>query len=276
MLIVQARCVAHQTADGSSPTQPGRLTLIALDEGEKGEVTGPVTLPVSVSSQSMKEGNGARTMHTLFNKRLRIVTGLTEDGLAIHGERTVDKLLEVLSRRADRLVDDRDTRERLRPALRAFVYNVVEYFAECGELDEYVMTNIMTALATSDSHGPSAQGVEDYSTFIRRPNPIDPDTFKHFVVGRDGRIDDPGCPLNHVGRRSGALANIPAAQLLVFRAFHFARSKDATRGAPRIPVEVLRDLVPVAVRSSPVLEDALLDVCFSDGAWELYQLRLAA
>jgi hypothetical protein len=215
-------------------------------------------------------------MKTPSERSLLIVTAVGEDGKPVLEERTIDNLLEVLCRRANRLVEDRETCERLRPAFREFVYNIVEYFDDCGELDEYVMTNIMTALATSDNHGPSYHGVEDYSTLVRRPNPTDPDTDRYFVIGREGRIDDPGCPLEQMEKNSGWLAGVPSAQQHMFRAFHYARSKDATRGAPRIPVEDLRDLVPKEIKNDPVLEEAFLDVCFSDGAWELYQLKLAA
>lgn len=215
-------------------------------------------------------------MKTLSERSLLIVTAVGEGGKPVLGERTIDKLLEVLCRRANRLVEERDTRERLRPAFREFVNNIVEYFDDSGELDEYVMTNIMTALATSDNHGPSCHGVEDYSTLIRRPNPTDPDTDRYFVIGREGRINDPSCPLEELEKNSERLAGIPPAQLHMFRAFHYARSKDVTRGAPRIPVEDLRALVPKEIKNDPVLEEAFLDVCFSDGAWELYQLKLAA
>lgn len=205
-----------------------------------------------------------------------IVTDLKEDRTPLLEERTVDKLLEVLCRRANRLVEDRETCERLRPALEKFVHNVVEYFNASGDLDEYTLTNIMTALVTADNHGPGNHGVEDYSTFIRRLNPTDPDTDRFFVVGREGSISDPGCPMKQLENNSEELARIPRAQLHMFQAFYYARSKDVTRGAPRIPVEDFEDLVPEEIKNDPVLEEAFLDVALSDGAWELYQLKLAA
>jgi hypothetical protein len=48
------------------------------------------------------------------------------------------------------------------------------------------------------------------------------------------------------------------------------------RGAPKIRVEDFSELVPLEIRSDPVLEEAFTDVCLSDGAWELYQRRVAA
>jgi hypothetical protein len=143
-------------------------------------------------------------------------------------------------------------------------------------MGEYVMTNIMTALATADTHGEGPHGTEDYSTFIRRFNPTDPDTDRFFVVGRAGNINDPKCPLRELEGDIESLSEIPSAQLHMFYAFHHARSMDATRGAPRIPVDDFWRLVPDEIKSDQVLEEAFLDVCFSDGAWELYQLKLAA
>ena len=62
----------------------------------------------------------------------------------------------------------------------------------------------------------------------------------------------------------------------MFHAFHYARSRDTARDAPRIPVEAFRRLIPAEITGGSALEQAFLDVCFSDGAWELYQLKLAA
>ena len=62
----------------------------------------------------------------------------------------------------------------------------------------------------------------------------------------------------------------------MFRAFHLSRSMDTARAAPRIPVDDFLCLVPGEVKGDPVLEEAFMDVCFSDGAWELYQFRQAA
>lgn len=211
-----------------------------------------------------------------MNTPTTIVTGLKDDRTPLLGERTIDGLLEVLCRRANRLVEDRGTCERLRPAFREFVNSVVEYFDASGDLDEYTLTNIMTALVTADNHGNGSHGVEDYSTFIRRLNPTDPDTDKYFIVGREGRIDDPSCPLTELENSGEGLEHIPEAQLHMFQAYYYARSLDVTRGAPRIPTEELVRLVPGEIGGDPVLEEAFLDVVFSDGAWELYQLKLAA
>ena len=62
----------------------------------------------------------------------------------------------------------------------------------------------------------------------------------------------------------------------MFRTYHHARSKDVTRNVPKIPVQDFSNLVPDEIMNDPVLEEAFLDVCFSDGAWDLYQLKLAA
>jgi hypothetical protein len=215
-------------------------------------------------------------MDNAMTMEAKIVTGLGPDRTAIVETRTIDSLLDVLCRRAHRLVGDPEVCERLRPSFRQFVRNMVGYFEERGELDEYLLTNIMAALATADNHGPGGHDVEDYSTFIRRLNPTDPASDSYFIIGREGRVGDPGCPLHGMGRPGRALAQAPEGKLHVFVAFYHARSRDVSRAAPRIPVEVFRRLVPEEIASDPELECAFLDVCFSDGAWELYQLKLAA
>ncbi len=209
-------------------------------------------------------------------KRLQIVTGLGDDLQPILEETSIDNMFQSLNNRSDRIVRDPKTRTRLQYALKKFVNNIVNYFNDSGDLDEYVLTNIITALATADHHGPSDHGMEDYSTFIRKLNPTDPDTDRYFVIGRAGSINAPGCPLKEMERQSGGLSAIPIAKLSMFHAFHHARSKDVTRDAPRIPVEDLKRLIPQEIKSDSILEEAFLDVCFSDGAWELYQLKLAA
>jgi hypothetical protein len=211
-----------------------------------------------------------------MRRRLRIVTGLDDDRRAFVEESSIDRLILTLCSRADRLITVRETTERLKPLLGEFIYNIVEYFNESGEMDEYVMTNVMTALATADAHGEGPHGIEDFSTFIRRLNPTDPETDRFFVIGRAGRISDPECPLGELEADVDTLSEIPPAQLHMFYAYHHARSLDATRDAPRIPADEFRRLVPEAIHCDPVLEEAFLDVCFSDGAWELYQLKLAA
>jgi hypothetical protein len=217
-----------------------------------------------------------RNMHMKrpLEKRLQIVTGIGDNGEAVLEERTFDKLLNVLYLRADRMINHHDTCEKLRPALRKLVSNVVEYFIQSGEIDDYVMTNIMTALATADSHGFSDHGIEDYSTFIRRLNPSDVNSDRYFLIGRAGSINDQKCPLEKIEKNSEYLSTMPKAKLYMFHAFHHARSKDVSRGAPRIPVEDFMLLIPGEIYGDPSLEEAFLDVAFSDGAWELYQRKL--
>lgn len=220
-----------------------------------------------------------------MDQEMTLVTGLNEDREALLERRTIASLLDVLRGRAERLVEDRAIRERLRPLLGAFVENVVDYFDRAGELDAFVLTNIMTALVTADNHGPGARGTEDYSTFIRSLNPTAPDAGRYFVIGRAGRVTDPECPLDALrrgadgrgvnGRSADGLSNVPEAKLHVWRAFHHARSRESQRDAPRIPVADFSRLVPDAILCEPALEAAFLDVCLSDGAWALYQLELA-
>lgn len=214
-------------------------------------------------------------MNGILNKRLKIVTGIGVDGDAVLEDRSIDSLLDVLYRRAERLVADQEIRDRLAPAFREFLLHIVRYFDDSGEMDEYVLANIMTALATSDNHGPAVHGVEDYSTFIRRLNPADPDTDTYFVIGRAGRLSDPGCPLEEMANH-GWRSRVPKEQLHMFHAFRFARSKDTARDAPRIPVWDFERMIPQAVAADSALEEAFLDVVFSDGAWELYQRKIAA
>ena len=89
--------------------------------------------------------------------------------------------------------------------------------------------------------------------------------------GREGRADDPACPMKLLAADPAKMAQIPLEQLNVFFGFHHARRPDPARGAPRIGVEDFRGLVPREIRSDPELEEAFTDVCLSDGAWELYQ-----
>ncbi len=215
-------------------------------------------------------------MTQFMGGRLRIVTGLDDDRRALFEERSIERLILTLCRRADRLIAARETAEQLKPLLGEFTYNIVEYFDQSGEMDDYVMTNIMTALVTADAHGEGPHGIEEFSTFIRRLNPTDLDTNRFFVVGRAGRISDPDCPLGELEAEADTLSQVSPPQLHVFYAYHHARSLDTTRDAPRIPAEDFARLVPDEIRRDPVLEEAFLDVCLSDGAWELYQLKLAA
>lgn len=215
------------------------------------------------------------TCENLQELKRPVVTGIDNERNALVEETTVRELLEVLHRRAGRLVTDRIVRERLFPVLTDLVTNLIVYLCHAGELDNYVLTNIMTSLATADSHDHGGNGQQDYSTFIRRLNPADPESWNVLIIGRSGRIHDPDCPLREMETDAARLSQVPRSQLHVFRAYHHARSMDVTRGAPRIPVEDFLLLVPEQVKADPVLEEALLDVCFSDGAWELYQRRIA-
>jgi hypothetical protein len=206
----------------------------------------------------------------------KIVTGLDESLRVQTEERAIHALFNVLHRRAGRLVNDKTTRRRLHPFLRKFVCNLVMYFKDAGRLDNFTFTNIITALSLADSHGVAAHGTMDYSTLIRRPNPAHPDSNDYFVVGREGRADDPACPLKQLEASPTERSQIPIEQLSVFFGFYHARQSDPGRGAPKIRVEDFRDLVPREIRVDPVLEEAFTDVCLSDGAWELYQRKIAA
>lgn len=211
-----------------------------------------------------------------IKKNATIVTGLDDLYRYQTGDRTILSLFKVLHRRAVRLVPDRTTRHRLNPLLRKFVCNLVMHFRNSGELDDYTLTNITTALSLADSHGEAAHGSMDYSTLIRRPNPAHPDYDRYFVIGREGRIDDPECPIRKLMTNPKAISQVPREQLSVFFGFYHARQTDPSRGAPRIRVEDFRALVPPEIRSDPLLEEAFTDVCLSDGAWELYQRKIAA
>jgi hypothetical protein len=150
------------------------------------------------------------------------------------------------------------------------------YFRDSGELDDFTLTNITTALSLADSHGKAPYGTMEYSTFIRRPNPSHLNSDSYFVVGREGRIDDPACPMKQLEANPETISQIPREQLSVFFGFYHARQMDSSRGAPKIRVEDFRDLVPPEIKSDPILEEAFTDVCLSDGAWELYQRKIAA
>ncbi|MHC5037045.1 MAG: hypothetical protein ACYTHM_07005 [Planctomycetota bacterium] len=211
-----------------------------------------------------------------IGRNVKIVTGL-DDSLHVQTEeRSILGLFRVLHRRAGRLVREKTIRRRLNPLLRKFVCNITMHFQNSGELDDYTLMNIITALSLSDSHGETHHGPVDYSTLIRRPNPVHPDSDKFFVIGREGRVDDPACPLKRMEASPSTLSQTPQEQLNVFFGFYHARRLDPTRGAPKIRVEDFRHLVPGEIQSDPVLEEAFMDVCFSDGAWELYQRRIAA
>jgi len=234
-----------------------------------------VTYPNLISSMSADE-ESKLDMKRPLEQKLQVVTGIGDRGEVLLEERTIDKLLDVLYLRADRLINHHETCERLKPALRRFVSRIVEFFTETGEMDDYILANIMTALATADCHGLSDHGVEDYSTFIRRLNPSDVNSDRYFLVGRAGSIHDQTCPLEEMEKNSDYLLKTPKAKLHMFHAFHHARSKDVSRGAPRIPIDDFMPLVPEEIYSDPILEEAFLDVAFSDGAWELYQRKLTA
>jgi len=211
-----------------------------------------------------------------INKAATIVTGLDESRNACTGNRTILSVFKVLHWRALRLVPDKSVRRRLNPLLREFVCNLVRYFRDSGDLDDFTLANIITALSFADSHGAAAHGTDDYSTLIRRPNPAHPDSDDYFVVGREGRIDDPACPMKQLEANPETISRISPEQLKVFFGFYHARHQDPSRGAPKIRVEDFRNLVPPEIRTDPALEDAFTEVCLSDGAWDLYQRKIAA
>ena len=211
-----------------------------------------------------------------IKKAAPIVTGLDEAFQYKTGDRTIISLFKVLHRRAVRLVHDKTTRRKLNPLLRKFVCNLIMYFRDTGELDDFTLTNIITALSLADSHIEAPHGTMDYSTLIRRPNPAYPDSDDYFVIGREGRIDDPACPMKQLEANPETISQIPREQLSVFFGFYHARQMDPSRGAPKIRVEDFRNLVPSEIKMDPELEDAFTEVCLSDGAWELYQRKIAA
>lgn len=227
----------------------------------------------STVSNLSHETCGAECVATCTQK-VAVVTGVGADGDPILRAETIDALVDVLRRRAERLAEGGDVAERLEPLLRQFVCNIVSHFADSGQLDGYVHANIATALATADNYGQARHGVEDYSTFIRRPNPTDRAADRYFIVGRSGKVDDDDCPLGSLEETEDWSFGLPAEQLHVFYAFYHARSMDAERGAPMIPADRFVELVPEEIRLDPALEGAFLDVCLSDGAWELYQLKV--
>jgi len=207
-------------------------------------------------------------------QKVHVVTGVDDAGSPTLREETIDALLHVLWRRTDRLIDDSHIAKRLKQLLGQFVCNVVSHFARNGELDRYVYANILAALVTADNHGRARHGVEDYSTFVRRPNPTQVDADRYFIIGRSGKVSDTDCPLNAIGQAKSELLGMPRAKLHMFYAFHHARSRDVERGAPKIPVDQFVELIPEEIRADVALEEAFLDVCLSDGAWELYQLHV--
>lgn len=211
----------------------------------------------------------------IVKKDATIVTGLDEAFQYRTGDRTILSLFRVLHRRAFRLVHDKTTRRRLNPLLMKFVCNLVMYFRDSGELDDFTLINIVTALSLADSHDKAPHGIMEYSTLIRRPNPTHQDSDDYFVIGREGRIDDPDCPIKQLRANPETILQTPQEQLSVFIGFYHARRSDPERGAPRICIEDFRNLVPPEIKADPELEEAFTDVCLSDGAWELYQRKIA-
>lgn len=211
-----------------------------------------------------------------INKAATIVTGLDDSLNVLKEDRTILSVFKVLHGRAVRLVSDKTIRRKLNPLLGKFVCNLVRYFRDSGDFDDFTLTNFITALSLADSHGRASHGNTDYSTLIRRPNPALPDSDDYFVIGREGRIDDPACPMKQLETNPEMILRVPREQLRVFFGFYHARHADPSRGAPKIRVEDFRDLVPPEIRSNPALEDAFTTVCLSDGAWDLYQRKIAA
>jgi len=211
-----------------------------------------------------------------IKKTATIVTGLDEALEVQTGKRAIRELFIILHKRARRLVRDRTTRQRLNPLLRKFVCNLVMYFNDTGELDDFTLANIVTALSLADNHGETELGTTDYSTLIRRPNPVLPDSDDYFIVGREGRIDDPSCPIKRLDANPAEMSQTPREQLSVYYGFYHARRSEPERGAPRIRVEDFRGLIPPEIGTDTLLEEAFTDVCLSDGAWELYHRKVAA
>lgn len=212
---------------------------------------------------------------TTIRRSATIVTGLDESLRVQKGERAITSLFNVLHRRAGRLISEKTTRRRLNPLLREFVCNLVMYFKDAGELDDFTLTNIITALSLADNYGEVSYGKIDYSTLIRRPNPAHADTDNYFVIGREGRAGDPGCPMKAMETLSEELSQIPREKLEVFFGFYNARRSNPDRDAPKVRVEDFHKLVPREIRADSELEEAFTDVCLSDGAWELYQRKIA-
>lgn len=210
-----------------------------------------------------------------ISRSAEVVTEVDESLQVRTGERAIAALFNVLHRRAGRLVPDRWVRQRLHPLLRKFVCNLVMYFKNAGELDDFNLTNIVTALTLADRHSEASHGPVDFSTLIRRPNPLGPDSDDYFVVGREGRIDDPECPIKRLVAQPSEISQVPREQLEVFFGFYHARQLDPSRSAPRIRVDDFVKLVPHEIKEDPALEEAFTDVCLSDGAWELYQRKVA-
>jgi hypothetical protein len=197
-----------------------------------------------------------------------VVIGVDHNLRPLLKEIALSSLLKVLYVRARRLVRNHEIREQLQEPLYEFVYNIVQYFASRQMLDNYTLTNLATALICADAHGTGHAGPEDFSTFIRRLNPTDPGTDSFFILGREGKADDPQCPIRTMDRAD--LQLLSDAQLHMYLAFYHARLMNAERGAPRIPIDDIWGLIPQTITNQPILEEAFLDVCFSDGAWELY------
>ncbi|UCC44775.1 MAG: hypothetical protein JSU65_02275, partial [Candidatus Zixiibacteriota bacterium] len=99
-----------------------------------------------------------------ISQSTEVVTAV-DDSLQVQtGERAIVSLFGVLHRRAGRLVPDRRVRRKLHPLLRKFVCNLVMHFKSAGELDDFNLTNIITALSLADRHGEASHGSVDHST----------------------------------------------------------------------------------------------------------------
>lgn len=211
-----------------------------------------------------------------ISQSTEIVTAVDDSFQIQTRKRAISNLFSVLHRRAGRLVTDRQVRRRLHPLLIKFVCNVVMYFKNADMLEDFNLANIITALSLADHHRDALHGTVDFSTLIRRPNPAQPDADDYFVVGREGRINDPACPMRHLNAHPSEMSRMPREQLDVFLGFYYARQLNPYRSAPKIRVEDFADVVPREIRENSVLGEAFTDVCLSDGAWELYQRKVVA
>lgn len=228
----------------------------------------------SISSEETVETSSNHPLPSDYLRlTARVVTGLDAQRHPLFEKASFESLLETLCERSMRLVCDRRTCDRLKAPFRQFIRNVIRYFHDRQALDDYTLTNIATALVCADCHGNEKTGTVDYSTLVRKLNPTDPSTDSYFIFGREGSINDPECPLRALENDSEQLNAFPLSQLHMFFAFYHARSVDISRGAPRVPVDDFLDLLPCEITADPDLEEAFLDICFSDGAWELYQRK---
>lgn len=169
----------------------------------------------------------------------------------------------VLDRRIERLIES-DMIEKVKLCVHEFVNNVFDYFVKTERMDNFTLKNLLTALNVSDVHGFNKKGESiDYSTFIRKLNPTEQDSEKYFVIGRFGSINGSECT-------EKSMLDVSVAEKFMMMSFYHARKDEPDRGAPLIPVEDFAKLLPKV--DDDCISEGLLDVCFSDGAWELFNM----